>query len=81
MTFVPEGYYLDPAFDCKNISLEHFPLFYCRKHSFYGPCSKCYLLNGGCDYSSVFLHKSSRRFNPCPICSRKGSSYCSACRV
>ena len=54
--------------------------FYCRKHSFYGSCTKCIALNGSCDYEGVFQRENKPKFNPCPICEYKNTDKCSACK-
>ena len=64
----------------KNRKPKGYANFYCRKHAFYGPCEKCMLLNGACDYQQVFDRESAASFNPCPICSRKGTEKCKECR-
>jgi len=63
-----------------NRKLKKFKRFYCRKHTFYGPCDKCIALNGVCDYEGVFERENKPRFNPCPICAYKNSEKCGSCK-
>lgn len=64
-----------------NKKLKKFKKFYCRKHTFYGPCDKCEALNGVCDYQGVFDRENRSNFNPCPICEYKNTDKCDICRV
>lgn len=64
-----------------NKKLKKFKKFYCRKHTFYGPCDKCEALNGACDYQGVFDRENKSNFNPCPICEYKNTDKCDVCRV
>ena len=50
------------------------PCFVCQKHSFYGSCSKCFKLNGDCDYSTSTPDIIKRKnFICCRICRKNNS--------